>query len=113
MNLNIETTQEEAVHRLLVEGEVDAYTAPKLKEALIPLTEQEGDRIYVDLSAVSYMDSTGLGVFVGAYKSAKANGSVLQLEHLTDRVARLFEITGLSDVMNINETGGEANGGNI
>ncbi len=47
------------------------------------------------------MDSTGLGIFVGALKSSKANNSSLKLRGMTDRVKRISEITGLTEVMDI------------
>ncbi|WP_349409233.1 STAS domain-containing protein [Pseudalkalibacillus sp. SCS-8] len=105
MNLQIHKEDvENNTERLVLNGEVDAYTAPKLKETLIQMTQKEGHEVLVDLSGVDYMDSTGLGVFVGALKSSQQHGSKLTLTGMTDRVQRLFEITGLTDVMNIEHT---------
>ncbi|WP_257351837.1 STAS domain-containing protein [Pseudalkalibacillus decolorationis] len=101
MNLQIQKETEGNTDKLLINGEVDAYTAPKLKDTLISLTEQKGREVVVDLSGVQYMDSTGLGVFVGALKSSQQHGSSLKLTGMTERVHRLFDITGLTDVMNI------------
>lgn len=47
------------------------------------------------------MDSTGLGVFVGLLKSVRKNGGQLNLVELSDRLERLFSITGLSDIIDI------------
>ncbi|MCY8471539.1 anti-sigma factor antagonist RsbV, partial [Bacillus haynesii] len=47
------------------------------------------------LKDVSYMDSTGLGVFVGIYKAVNRTGGSLVLENLSERLIRLFDITGL------------------
>lgn len=47
------------------------------------------------------MDSTGLGVFVGVFKTVKKQGGSLKLENLSDRLIRLFEITGLKDIIDI------------
>ncbi|MFC0190415.1 STAS domain-containing protein [Fictibacillus aquaticus] len=109
MNLQINHHTIEQTHSLKLAGEVDAYTAPKLKEVLVPLTEKEGQEIIIDLSGIEYMDSTGLGIFVGALKSTKANNSSMKLRGMTERVRRIFEITGLTEVMDIeNEVKGEA-----
>ncbi|MFC7372764.1 STAS domain-containing protein [Fictibacillus iocasae] len=109
MNLQINHHTNEHTHSLELAGEVDAYTAPKLKEVLVPLTEKEGQEIIIDLSQIEYMDSTGLGIFVGALKSTKANNGSLKLRGMTERVRRIFEITGLTEVMDIeNEVKGEA-----
>ncbi|MET3730174.1 anti-sigma B factor antagonist [Fictibacillus halophilus] len=101
MNLQINQDQINETYELKLSGEVDAYTAPKLKEVMLPLTEKEGNIVIVDLSGIDYMDSTGLGIFVGALKSSKANSSSLKLRGMTERVKRIFEITGLTEVMDI------------
>src|SRR5699024_7073954 len=99
MDLRIHIDSENETSYIQLEGEVDAFTAPKLKEAVLPKTKRENHLIKVDLSEVSYMDSTGLGVFISALKSTKENNSHLKLVHLQDRVARLFRITGLDEVI--------------
>jgi anti-sigma B factor antagonist len=101
MNLEISQEQINETYELKLAGEVDAYTAPKLKEVMFPMTETEGNIVVVDLSGIDYMDSTGLGIFVGALKSSKANNSSLKLRGMTERVKRIFEITGLTEVMDI------------
>lgn len=64
MNLNIETTTQDKFYEVKVGGELDVYTVPELEEVLTPM-RQDGTRdIYVNLENVSYMDSTGLGLFV-------------------------------------------------
>jgi len=102
MKENIEQHQNEKDVFVHVSGEIDAYTAPKLREELFPLTEKEGVEMVVNLSEVSYMDSTGLGVFVGVFKNVRANNGKFQIVGLSDRLKRLFEITGLADIIDIN-----------
>src|SRR5690625_958951 len=102
MDLRIHMENENGTSHIQLEGEVDAFTAPKLKEAILPETKIENHLVKVDLSEVNYMDSTGLGVFISALKSTKENNSRLKLVHLQDRVARLFRITGLDEVIDIN-----------
>ncbi|MBS4202311.1 anti-sigma factor antagonist [Bacillus sp. FJAT-49732] len=102
MNISISLTETESQLHAKLEGEIDAYTAPKVKESLHPYAEKAGIKMIVDLKDVSYMDSTGLGVFVGLFKTLKAENGELILTGLSDRLKRLFEITGLADVMNIN-----------
>lgn len=101
MNLNIEITETDQVTIVTIAGEVDIYTAPQLKQALLPLTKEEGNRLEIDLGNVGYMDSTGLGVFISVLKSAKAHNSEFKLKNLQDRVERLFTITGLTDIITI------------
>ncbi|MFS0675063.1 STAS domain-containing protein [Ornithinibacillus sp. 179-J 7C1 HS] len=104
MNLQIqidESLDKSIVH---LSGEIDVYTAPKLKDALLPLIIEQKTYLEVDLKDVNYMDSTGLGVFVNALKLSKEHESQLTLVNMQDRVFRLFQITGLDEIMDINST---------
>ncbi|OXS74576.1 anti-sigma factor antagonist [Domibacillus enclensis] len=102
MNITIDVQEQAQQTTINLAGEIDAYTAPKLRETAFPYTEKQGADIVIDLSGVTYMDSTGLGVFVGLFKSLNANNGTLKLTGLSDRLKRLFDITGLADIMNIN-----------
>ncbi|KGX90578.1 positive regulator of sigma-B activity [Pontibacillus halophilus JSM 076056 = DSM 19796] len=103
MNLTIDVANKENENIVSLSGEIDAYTAPKLKETLLPLTKGENTVVTVDLAEVNYMDSTGLGVFISALKSTKETNSELKLINPNDRVMRLFEITGLTEIINIQD----------
>src|SRR5699024_5661135 len=102
MDLNIQIDINHDTSHIQLTGEVDAYTAPKLKEAVLSKTKIENHLVKVDLEEVNYMDSTGLGVFISALKSTKENNSHLKLIRPQERVARLFRITGLDEVIDIN-----------
>jgi anti-sigma B factor antagonist len=106
MKINIAKYQDDMEIFVSVSGEIDAYTAPKLREELLPLAEGENKVITVNLKDVTYMDSTGLGVFVGLFKQLNRNEGELRLVELSERLKRLFELTGLSKIMNIAEDGG-------
>lgn len=103
MNISIDIqAQSNTLVKAKISGEIDAYTAPKLRETLMPYGDNEGMKLLVDLSGVSYMDSTGLGVFVGLFKSLRGKDGELLLTGLSNRLKRLFDITGLTDIMEIN-----------
>lgn len=101
MNLEIKVENHTEKTSVILAGEIDAFTAPKLKETLLPVTKEAGHIVEVDMENVNYMDSTGLGIFVSALKSTKENNSDMRLVQLQDRVYRLFEITGLTDIITI------------
>lgn len=84
-----------------VEGEIDTFTASVLREELEAVKITEGLEIDLDLSKVHYMDSTGLGIFVAFYKRALREKGKVKLTGLSNRLQRLFEITGLSELMDI------------
>ncbi|ASB90940.1 anti-sigma factor antagonist [Bacillus sonorensis] len=107
MNLAVDTKKNDHVIEVNVAGEIDVHSAPALREQLMPLAE-EGRDLRVCLEDVSYMDSTGLGVFVAIYKAVNKTGGSLVLENLSDRLIRLFDITGLKDIIDIS---GKSEGG--
>lgn len=99
--MQVDVVKENNIERFKIVGEIDAFTAPKLKEKLNAIEKVEGMQAELDLSEVNYMDSTGLGVFVGFYKIVKANGGHVRITGVNSRLQRLFEITGLNEVMDI------------
>ncbi|MBU8915039.1 anti-sigma factor antagonist [Neobacillus sp. 114] len=101
MNLTIDKQQNENEVVVKAAGEIDAFTAPKLREELALLADGKNKVITVNLKDVTYLDSTGLGVFVGLFKQLKNNGGELRLIEMSERLKRLFQITGLSHVMEI------------
>ncbi|MBM4765380.1 anti-sigma factor antagonist [Bacillus sp. B15-48] len=102
MNLSINVNETDILLKITLNGEIDAYTAPKLRETIIPLSVKNGINMVVDMSNVTYMDSTGLGVFVGVFKSVKANDGEFKMIGLSGRLKRLFDITGLAEIIDIN-----------
>lgn len=82
-------------------GEIDGNTAPHLEAELARFFTVKKGVLTVDLGAVSYLDSTGLGVLVGAYKAMVANNSRLIITEVSERLFRLFSITGLDNIMTI------------
>ena len=104
MDLTLATR--EVDDRIVVEvsGEIDVYTAPKLRDKI---TELVGDEVYdivIDLEGVEFLDSTGLGVLVGGLKKVRAHDGSLSLVCTQDRLLKIFQITGLSKVFAIHET---------
>jgi len=91
-----------------VSGEVDVYTAPMLREELAALIDAEHANLVVDLAEVSFMDSTGLGVLVGALKKIRTLGGELRLVIDQEKVLKVFRITALTQVFPIYATLDEA-----
>lgn len=107
MNLSVELSKEDSVQRFHIAGEIDAFTAPVLKERLAAVQDIPGLQAELNLADVTYIDSTGLGVFVGFYKKLKANDGYVKIIGVNDRVKRLFEITGLDEIIDIEKGVGE------
>jgi anti-sigma B factor antagonist len=87
-----------------VSGEVDVATAPTLRDRLQAAVAQDHSTIVVDLGGVTFLDSTALGVLVGALKRCRDAGGDLRLVAREPRVLKVFEITGLNEVFSISDT---------
>jgi len=101
MNLDLETSTHGSTSVVTLRGEIDVYTAPRLRQALIDLVSQGATDIVVDMDKVDFLDSTGLGVLVGGLKRVKSNDGDLKLVITQDRIMKIFDITGLSKVFPI------------
>lgn len=108
LTINIEEVNTQAI--MTLKGEIDIYTATKLKQELNELVSQENSDVVVDLKDVTYMDSTGLGTFISALKNSEKSGTSLRLIRANERLFRLFQVTGLDDVIDVHaEEEGELN----
>lgn len=85
-------------------GEVDVATAPALREQLTELVEAGHHRLVVDLEDVDFIDSTGLGVLVGAVRRARSVEGDVRLVCTNPRILKVFEATGLHEVFVIGAT---------
>lgn len=108
IDLGLEITEQHGWAVLAVSGEVDVATAPRLRERLIALVSDGQTRIVVDLEGVDFLDSTGLGVLVGALKRVRTQGGDLALVCTEARILKVFEITGLTKVFAMHRSVDEA-----
>jgi anti-sigma B factor antagonist len=98
-DFHLETIEPSGGHALVrIAGEVDVYTAPRLRERLVDLVAGDAVHIIVDMRRVEFFDSTGLGVLVGGLKRVRARDGALTLVIDAERLLRIFRITGLIDV---------------
>ena len=89
-------------------GEIDVYTAPFVREKLDEQIHAGRADLVVDLSDVTFLDSTGLGVLVGGLKRVRAHEGSLRLVCSQERILKIFRITGLTKVFPIHATLDEA-----
>ncbi len=91
-----------------VSGEIDVYTAPKLREQIIDLVTGGAYHLVIDMEKVEFLDSTGLGVLVGGLKRVRAHEGSLALVCTQDRILKIFKITGLTKVFPIHNSVADA-----
>ena len=85
-------------------GEVDLYTAPELKSELLRLVAESPERIVVDLSGATFVDSTTLGVLLGAVKRLRMSGGELVIVCSDLNIRRILSITLLDRAFTIYDT---------
>jgi anti-sigma B factor antagonist len=108
VDLTLTTRQADGKTIVSVGGEIDVYTAPKLRDKISELVATGSYDLVVDMQAVEFLDSTGLGVLVGGLKKVRAHDGSLRLVCNQDRLLKIFRITGLAKVFVIHETADDA-----
>lgn len=108
MELDIQTDRQNSVCTMTLEGEVDVYTAPRLKEELIAVIGDGCVNVIVDMERVGFIDSSGLGVLVSALRRARERDGVVRVVCTRDNILKIFRITGLDKVFPIFSDSAEA-----
>ena len=113
MDLTFEIAEKRlgGVSVLTVTGEIDMATAPDLRERLVAHEADQVSAIVVDLTGVSFIDSTVLGVLVAAYRRQEDAGGTFKLVVTEPRVLKVLEITDLNSVFPVYASVDEAVGG--
>ena len=104
MDLKLGHYAKDGIEVIDVQGEIDIYTAPRLRELLINLVSKGSYQLVVNLDKVGFLDSTGLGVLVGGLRRVRAHDGSLDLVCTQQRILKIFRITGLTEVFGIYET---------
>jgi anti-sigma B factor antagonist len=98
VDLSLATRDVDGRTIVAVGGEIDVYTAPKLRDKITELVAAGTYHLVIDMEAVEFLDSTGLGVLVGGLKKVRAHDGSLSLICNQDRLLKIFRITGLAKV---------------
>lgn len=87
-----------------VSGELDLHTSPRLRDHVLSLVTDAGSRLALDLSAVGFLDSSGLGALVTCLKRVREAGGTLVLIGVAGSPMKVFSLTGLDRVFEIVDT---------
>ena len=96
MTINVERDFE--LVTLEISGRLDTTTAPNLESVINELSEDTKELIF-DMSEVEYISSAGIRVLLGAYKKMNTNHGIMRIEKANDMVREVFEMTGLSQML--------------
>ena len=101
MGLTIEQTECDSKIRIAVHGEVDLYTSPDLRAALMKAVPASSAGVDVDLGGVDYMDSSGVATLVEGFKSAREHSKTFVLITPSPSVVKVLELARLDGVFEI------------
>ena len=108
MELSVTSRQEGTRTVISVGGEIDVYTAPKLRDKITELVGDGHYNLVIDMEKVDFLDSTGLGVLVGGLKKVRAHDGSMRLICNQERLLKIFRITGLAKVFAIHSSQADA-----
>jgi anti-sigma B factor antagonist len=97
LEIRVDSDGSERVVHLV--GTCDLATVPDLRQALMPLAPPEVTRLVIDVSALEFCDSTGLGTMLGALRRMREGGGDFAIAGAHGTVRRLLEITGLDSIV--------------
>jgi anti-sigma B factor antagonist len=99
--MEIGVRQYKGVNILSVAGDIDMYSSPALRKALLELVGRKVPLVVVDFRGVSYIDSSGIATFVEGLKGVKAYGGELKFAGIPQRIGEIFSFSKLDRVFPI------------
>ncbi len=90
---------EDDITLLRITGDLDMYTLPKAKSVINELMENERFKLLIDLRSMDYIDSSGLGFFIGTLKKLKEKGGDLKLINLNNYIQGIFKLINLNYII--------------
>ncbi len=100
-DLHVVVSSVDSQHEVVLLGELDMSTAPRLEDELARLLEAGAKLVTVDLSKLAFIDSTGLTVLINGLKRLRQQGGDMSLRSPTANTRKVLEITGLTQVFSI------------
>jgi anti-sigma B factor antagonist len=106
--MQIRTEDKDGVLICHIQGDIDIHSSPEFNKSVEKIAKDKSQKVVMEFSGVSYVDSSGLATLVAALKKLKSYGGKLKLANLSDKVKGLFEITRLDKLFDISDTEEEA-----
>jgi len=106
--MEISQEEKESIIILKIQGEIDLYNAPEIKDTIQKAIEEEKYNIIIDLEKVSYIDSSGIGALISSLSNLKKYQGSLKIIHVFASVKKVFELTKLTSFFEIYDSEEEA-----
>lgn len=99
LELSTSVSDDDGAPVVRIRGELDLLSRERVQDYLAALTESAPPRLVLDLTGLTFVDSSGLNVFASIHKRMLAYGGVLEAQHMSDSVQKVMEISGLSALL--------------
>jgi len=106
--MEISQREKDAITILDIQGEIDLYKAPEIKDIIQKLIEAQKYNVIINLEKVSYIDSSGIGALISSLSNLKKYQGGLKIINVYASVKKVFELTKLTSFFEIYESEGEA-----
>lgn len=99
----VTTKYKNGVLTAFINGDIDHHTVPSVREAIDDaiIVNENADRVVLDFSGVTFMDSSGVGLVMGRYRLVSDNSKKLSVINLSERDYRIFKMSGLEKIADI------------
>lgn len=101
LNIVVDTLQAHNITKVAIDGFLDAHTVPEMEKIIHDLLHQGNYRIIVDFSALSYISSAGLGVFMSVIGDVKNNNGDIILMNMPPKIYKVFDLLGFTEIFSI------------
>ena len=102
--LDVKTKSQDSIAIIEIDGEVDLYSSPALRKALLEMTKAQNKAILVDLARVKYMDSSGVATLVEGLKAASEGNQAFVLLKPSNSVMKVLELARLDSFFDIRDS---------
>ncbi|MBN8220093.1 MAG: STAS domain-containing protein [Turneriella sp.] len=106
--MEISQREKDGITILDIQGEIDLYNAPEIKDIIQKLIEAQKYNVIINLEKVSYIDSSGIGALISSLSNLKKYQGGLKIINVYASVKKVFELTKLTSFFEIYESEGEA-----
>ena len=106
--MKVEHFLEEKILKIFVTEEIDHHTSSIIRTRLdYEISRFRPKKVIIDMEKVRFMDSAGIGLLIGRYKIIRSYGGSLEIENVSIKMMRIFEMSGLKKIMKIKENNKE------
>jgi anti-sigma B factor antagonist len=108
LRLTTRTRERDGLPILEVKGEIDVFTAPLFKQAVVNMVSEGRRDLFIDMSGVEFMDSSGFGTLLGATKRLRPDGGSVHLFGCSPTIERMLHLIRLDTIVGVHAREDEA-----